>query len=117
MRASEFAAATPLNELGPFLNTLVGVVCVTVLGAIVAAIRKIKSGNIVDDDAVIARLDSDNVKLRALNDAKDEIIERERRARWHAEDVAAAYKRQLIDEHLIPVEVDRASEESNRDRT
>lgn len=97
------------SELSSLLNVLIGGTFVALIGAVVAAIRKIKSGTIVDDDAVIARLDSDNVKVRKERDdaieARDIAVakyEAERRARWRVEDMAATWKRQLTDREIVP---------------
>jgi microcompartment protein CcmL/EutN len=105
------------SELGSLLNVLIGGTFVAVVTAIVAAIRKIKSGNIVDDDAVIARLDSDNVKIRKERDEAVAALEVERRARWRAEDIAALYKRQLTDGKIEPATVGESTKEPDSERT
>lgn len=98
-----------LGELSNVLNVLLGGTLVSILVAGVASYRKIKSGAIVDDDAIIARLDADNIKLRAERDAAllraESVVkelERERQSRWHAEDRAAMWRRQLIANGLTP---------------
>jgi hypothetical protein len=82
-------------SLSDLLKLLLGGGLVAMVTAGVAALRKYRSGEIVDDDAVIARLDKDNKRLRFQLEQKDERIEEERRGRWHAEDVAAQYRRRL----------------------
>ena len=99
-----------LTDLGAFLNVLVGGVFVAVLTAAVAAYRRIKAGEIVDDDAVIARLDGDNVKIREQNTALLIQVETERKNRWAAEDMAAFYRRQLTACGVTPIP-------SNEDRS
>lgn len=96
-----------LTDLGAFLNLVVGGVVVAILTASVAAYRRIKSGAIVDDDAVIARLDADNVKLRIEKDKLEKSLEKERRTRWMAEDNAARWRRQLVENEMVPVEIGR----------
>lgn len=93
-----------LNDLGQFLNLVLGGVVVALITAGVAAWRRLKSGAIVDDDAVIARLDADNVRLRKERKTLAAEVEKERRARWRAEDIAAQYRRQLMENGLTPVE-------------
>lgn len=112
-----------VSELSSFLQVLIGGVIVTVITAVVAAIRKIKSGNIVDDDAIIARLDKDNIKTRTeREEAKTEaarlavLFEAERRARWRAEDIATIYKRQLMDAKMAPSPVPDKVEEPTSER-
>ena len=78
-----------MNEVTALLNVILGGGLVAMITAIVAAIRKYKSGEIVDDDAVITRLDKDNQQLRDQNAEKDSIIEQERKERWAAEERAA----------------------------
>lgn len=85
-----------MSEFSALLNLLLGGGVVAVLTAVVAAIRKYKAGEIVDDDAVIARLDKDNQALRTQNSEKDQIIENERRMRWSAEDKANRYRLRLM---------------------
>ena len=84
------------GDFSAILNVLLGGGLVAMLTAGVAAIRKFKSGEIVDDDAVIARLDRDNASLRVQNAEKDELIEKERRARWGAEEKATRYRLRLM---------------------
>lgn len=91
-----FLLPLALGDFAATLNVLLGVgVGATVL-TIVAAIRKHKSGEIVDDDAVIARLDKDNQDLRKRDKEHVEELEAERRKRWRVEDIAARYKRRLL---------------------
>lgn len=82
------------NNFSAILNILLGGGLVTMLVAGVAAIRKYKSGEIVDDDAVIARLDKDNQALRLQVSEKERVIEEERAKRWLAEDEAARWRRE-----------------------
>lgn len=112
-----------ISELGSLLNVLIGTTIVSLIVAVVASIRKIKAGNIVDDDAVIARLDSDNKEVRKeRDDVKVELAklvvlyEAERRARWRAEDIAARYKRQLEDGQITPAPVSEPYREPNSER-
>lgn len=84
------------GDLSTILNVLLGGGLVAMLTAGVAALRKYKSGEIADDDAVITRLDKDNKSLRSNIRDKDEIIEEERRMRWRAEDKASIYRRRLM---------------------
>lgn len=84
-----------MDNLTILLNILLGTGFAATLTAIVAAVRKWKSGEIVDDDAIIARLDRDNLSLRnQLQDLREQ-LEVERQARWKAEDIAAECRRQL----------------------
>lgn len=92
-----------LTDLGAFLNLVIGGVLVAVVTAAVAAYRRIKAGEIVDDDAVIARLDGDNVKIRAQNAELIAQIEIERGKKWAAEDMAAFYRRQLTANEIEPI--------------
>lgn len=85
-----------MNDISALLNIILGGGLVAMLTAVVAAIRKYKSGEIVDDDAVIARLDKDNQALRVSNTAKDEVIETERKMRWAAEETANKYRLRLM---------------------
>lgn len=57
--------------------------------AIVIAIRRYRSGSILDGDAVIARLDKRNEKLSARNEELERLVEVERSKRWHLEDMVA----------------------------
>lgn len=100
-----------LTDLGAFLNFIIGGVLVAVLTASVAAYRRIKAGAIVDDDAVISRLDGDNVKIRAQHSDLLSQFEEERRKRWRAEDLAASYRRQLSMIRIEPI--DEAEKDSN----
>lgn len=102
-----------LTDLGAFLNLIIGGVVVAILTASVAAYRRIKSGAIVDDDAIIARLDDDNMKVRALNASLTIQFEAERRLRWRAEDLVSIYRRQLTDAKITP-EVERREKPNER---
>lgn len=82
-----------MNWFQTILNFLLGGGLVAMIVASVAAWRRYKSGEIADDDAIIARLDKDNQSLRFQMEQKDIRIEEERRLRWHAEDVASNEKR------------------------
>lgn len=85
-----------MNDISALLNVILGGGLVAMLTAIVAAIRKYKSGEIVDDDAVIARLDRDNKDLRDRLTAANDKIEEERRARWKAEEEATQSRLELM---------------------
>ena len=85
-----------MSEFSALLNLLLGGGDVAVLTAVVAAIRKYKAGEIVDDDAVIARLDKDNQALRIQVSDRDQVIESERKMRWSAEEKANRYRLRLM---------------------
>lgn len=85
-----------MSEFSALLNLLLGGGVVAVLTAVVAAIRKYKAGEIVDDDAVIARLDKDNQALRIQVSDRDQVIESERKMRWSAEEKANRYRLRLM---------------------
>lgn len=85
-----------MSDFSALLNVILGGGLVAMITAVVAALRKYKSGEIVDDDAVIARLDKDNQGLRKSNSDKDVIIEQERRMRWDAEEKANRYRLRLM---------------------
>ena len=85
-----------MNDVSALLNVILGGGLVAMLTAVVAAIRKYKSGEIVDDDAVIARLDKDNQALRARNSELEHLVESERRMRWGAEEKANRYRLRLM---------------------
>lgn len=86
----------PGGDTGTLLNLLLGGGLIATITAIVAAIRKWKAGEIVDDDAIIARLDRDNANLRELLDKRTRELDEERAKRFQAEDDAAEARRQLL---------------------
>lgn len=93
-----------MSDFSIILNVLLGGGIVAMITAAVAALRKYKAGEIVDDDAVIGRLDKDNTALRGQLRELQEEFEAERRRRWRAEDLAAGYRRRLtmheeVEEH------------------
>lgn len=94
-----------MNDLGIVLNILLGTGVGASLLTVVTAYRKWKSGEVVDDDAVIARLDKDNLDLRGRLALVQVEVEDERRRRWKAEDHVADCVRKLkilerkVDEH------------------
>lgn len=77
------------------INALLAGGLTAMITAGVAAYRKYKAGEIVDDDAVIARLDKDNQSLRERLDRAEADLENERRLRRAAEDDAASCRRRL----------------------
>lgn len=86
-----------------WLLVLLGLASLAATG--VGVYRKLKSGEIEDDGTLLDRVSKDNVNLRAQLDLTNLKYEDERLQRRHAEDAAAIYYRQLIDEKLVPKEV------------
>jgi hypothetical protein len=86
-----------------WLIVLAGFVSMAAVG--VGVYRKWKSGEIEDIGTLNSRLETDNVNLRALNALRLQELEDERIKRRHAEDVAAVWYRQLLEEGFEPREV------------
>lgn len=85
--------------------------------AVIAVIRKYKSGEIADDDAVIIRLDKDNRNLRLERDGLQVEADRLRRLVYDWQEQAATYRFQLVSSGKHPNDMTTwsSSERSNDD--
>lgn len=95
-----------MGEFQSLLYTLLGGGVVAMVTAGVAAIRKYKAGEIVDDDAIIARLDNDNKNLRTERDEARKEVERERLQKFAWQEQAIRYRHQLVVQELVPSDQD-----------
>lgn len=93
-----------MGEFTSLLYTLLGGGIVAMVTAGVAAIRKYKSGEIVDDDAIIARLNSDNINIRAERDEAKREVERQRLQKYAWQEQAILYRQQLVVQEVKPMD-------------
>ena len=95
-----------MGEFTSLLYTLLGGGVVAMVTAGVAAIRKYKSGEIVDDDAIIARLNSDNINIRHERDEARNEAARERMQKFAWQEQAIRYRHQLVVNEYTPSDQD-----------